>query len=390
MYYAKAVIDELKSSTQLAVFGAGQVACEVIHCLRAEPYGLSIDYILVSDREGNPDQIMGISVLDLEQAAGMVEKDAVIVIATIEKYLDSICESLKKYGYFHMVPLTFESDRWSLVQGDYYGSLVKSQGKKYRTMEEELGRGYLWESGAEREQGKHGKVGEGDNSVHIYRVRCHVDRALSEDLSRYSWEIPIQAGAALTDQRICDVRDDQGDNISHKNGQYCELTALYWIWKHDSSAYVGLCHYRRHFELDEEMLKRLAYSDIDVVLTIPILNVPSVEEVYRHDHMGRDWDVMMEAVRTLAPDYAETAQELEKGNFYYGYNMVIARKKILDDYCEWLFPILEYCEERCNVREGTYQKRYIGFLAERLMGIYFLRHEDDYKIAHVKKHFVEG
>ena len=70
--------------------------------------------------------------------------------------------------------------------------------------------------------------------------------------------------------------------------------------------------------------------------------------------------------------------------------MVIARKKILDDYCEWLFPILEYCEAHCDVRVGTYQKRYIGFLAERLMGIYFLRHEEDYKIVHVKKHFVEG
>ena len=379
-YYAPETVKELKDSRPLVIFGAGLVAREAAFCLMGEPYGLKPECFLVSERSGNPENIMGLPVLSLEEGKAAVDRTALIVVAVMEKYLEEICEKLRHHGYHHLLPMTFESDRWSLIRGNSYRYFRLSAGKTYRTLEEEL---ETVRMPAETATDK-------EHTVRVYTARCHVDRQLKEDLSGYDWETPIQVGAALTDERICALRDDVGDNISYKNRQYCELTALYWIWKHDTSAYAGLCHYRRHFELNEEMLRRLAYSDIDVVLTIPILNVPSVAEVYRHDHVGRDWEVMMEAVRALAPDYASTAQGLQDGKFYYAYNMLIARKRILDDYCAWLFPILQYCEEHCGAREGIYQERYPGFLAERLMGIYFLKHEDTYKIVHAKKHFVEG
>lgn len=99
---------------------------------------------------------------------------------------------------------------------------------------------------------------------------------------------------------------------------------------------------------------------------------------------------MMESVRCLFPQYMETAYRVEQGNYYYAYNMFIARREILDRYCEWLFPILFRCEHEIGNRQDCYQGRYLGFLAERLMTIFFEYHKRDYKIAIAKKHFISA
>ncbi len=376
MYYIDDIIKRLISVPYLAVFGAGIMAEAVVSCLKDRPYQLDIQCCLVSDLRENPSHIAGIPVIDFSMADRLLSKETTILIASVGKGLVSMIDSLHQHGYFQLIPVTYEGDLWCLLRGNYYRACCLQKGKLYRTLEEELEK---YEKSAL----------EFPSSVCIYTAKCHVDRELTEDLSRYFWETPIQVGAALTDQRICEICDDTGDNISDKNRQYCELTALYWIWKNDRSDYVGLGHYRRHFELNEKMLRALSVSDIDVVLTIPILDVPDVRSVYWRDHVEDDWNVMREAVAILTPDYLEAVRELEKGQFYYAYNMFIMKRPILESYCQWLFPLLFYCERHCGEHEAVYQSRYIGFLAEHLMSVYFLRHEKDYKIVHARKHFVE-
>lgn len=374
-YYAEDIIQKIKNSPQLIIFGAGHMAELAVFCLTREPYQLPVQYCLVSDKKGNPAQIGPVPVIDYTDAEKLVRKDALILIAIAEKPLESVKESLAQHGFWNLLPLTFENDLWSLLRGNCYREFVLSQKKPYLTLEEEL------EKSARKEK-------TGVKTIRVYTARCHMDRELEEDVSRFSWETPIQVGAALTGQRICEICDNTGDHISEKNRQYCELTALYWIWKNDRSDYVGLGHYRRHFELEEEQLRKLSASDIDVVLTIPIMDIPDVETVYRRDHIGADWEVMLEAVRKLAPDYLDAVKVMGSGNFYYAYNMFLMRREILEDYCAWLFPILFYCEAHCEEKEDTYQNRYIGFLAEHLMSAYFVHHEKDYKIVHARKHFI--
>ena len=61
---------------------------------------------------------------------------------------------------------------------------------------------------------------------------------------------PIHVGKANAGIDLGWMGDDTGDNISAKNQNYCELTAVYWAWKNLKDVdYVGLCHYRRFLDL---------------------------------------------------------------------------------------------------------------------------------------------
>lgn len=374
-YYAEETVNKFIQEKTIAVFGARIVAVEVASCLMGEPYHLHISKFVVSQVEENPTEFFGRPVISLSRAENEISKNTLIVIACMEKNLEEITKSLHQAGFHNLLPLTFECDLWSYLRGNYFMEYCRKNHKKYLKLEEELASV---------------KDIKPKQEVCIYTAKCHVDKVLHEDTSRFSWEIPIQVGAKLTEKRICKVCDNTGDNISDKNREYCELTALYWIWKNTQAKYVGLCHYRRHFELDERQLLQLSSSDIDVVVTIPILNFPSVGEVYAQDHNEEDWKIMMEGIKKIAPEYINTAKSIQDGIYYYAYNMFIAKKAIFDAYCQWLFPVLSYCEKHCKKKESTYQNRYIGFLAERLLTIYMKHHEEEYKIVYAKKHFIDN
>lgn len=353
------------------IYGAGVMAKALYTCMCSPPFCLKLDYFMVTDVSSNPDQINGIPVVGVREWKGCRKKAAVLV-AIMDQNYNEIQEVLIQEHYIHIVPVTFESGLWEAVRADYVTWLFQCKGRNFLKLENE----------------RVEIAGKQVSAVHIYQVKSHYDQQVLTS-NGYQWEIPIQAGAALTGLRIAAVRDDKGDNISEKNASYCELTALYWIWKNDKSKYLGLCHYRRHFNLSAEVLAGLEDSDIDVVLTVPILNFPDVKTRYCSDHIQADWDIMMKAIKLLHPEYSMTAEIVQQGVFYYGYNMLIARKEILGSYCAWLFPILAYCEEKCEKKYDRYQSRYIGFLAERLLTIYFCHHQNHYKIVHAKKIFLK-
>lgn len=364
MLYECDLITEIIKQGEAIIYGAGVMGRTLMRCLKDAPYNIPVVCFLVGSMEGNPEEIEGIPVLGLDCAAEYREK--MILVALHEKYIAEAMKELKNRGFQYLIPMSFDSDLWSSIRGNWFLSNQSKIGLLYAALEKEL-----------------------ENDLHVYVVHSVADRVLKEDTRLCSYEIPIQAGAALTDIEMFSVRDSQGLNISAKNPQYCELTVLYWIWKHDKAKYVGLSHYRRKFVLTEDQVQRLLNSDIDVVATVPVLNIEGVRQQYCHDHDEKDWDTMLEAIAEIHPEYTDAANRIQNGIYYYAYNMFIARREMLDDYCQWLFPILSYCEEKIGIKADSYQNRYIGFLAERLLSI-FLEHNRQYKLAIAQKHFIES
>ena len=179
-----------------------------------------------------------------------------------------------------------------------------------------------------------------------------------------------------------------GDNISAKNGNYCEMTAFYWLWKNrlldagDHMEYYGFFHYRRILDISMEDLRKLKANDIDAVLQFPTLHEPDIGEHHNRYLKTADWDVMLYALKELEPEYAKAYHDIFSQQYFYNYNMIIAKKKVLADYCAWLFPILKRTEELSTPKGWERSDRYTAYMSESLMTLYFLYHQKDLKIFH--------
>ena len=180
------------------------------------------------------------------------------------------------------------------------------------------------------------------------------------------------------------IFDNTGDNISSKNPNYCELTALYWIWKNDTTSdFVSLNHYRRYF-LDKSIFlstnkllseegagRRLRQND--VILPYPRVRLHySVSDWFiRTDGKQKDVDELRKTVLALYPDYINAYDYVMNGNEASYYNMFVMSKELCDRYCEWLFAILFKLESCIDI--STYTKneaRIYGFLSERLLNVW--------------------
>ena len=173
------------------------------------------------------------------------------------------------------------------------------------------------------------------------------------------------------------TRDDTKTNISIKNENYCELTGLYWIWKNDTTnEIVGLCHYRRYFKGDEngciskKTIKKILEC-YDVIVPKPLYYTKDVYYDYCKNHFKKDIDRCEKIIEEQYPEYFDSFKIVMKRKYIYLYNMFICKKQLIDDYCTWLFEILEKMEESTDiVNYDNYQKRIYGFLSERLFNVW--------------------
>lgn len=366
------IIEEIMSAEEVIIYGAGDMGRALKKCLESEPFNKQISAYIVQNMKNNPSDIEGSPVISI--SSGESYKNKLLLVALNDKIIQEALTVIQMYKFENVIPVSFDGDLWCKIRDLWFESHREILTISYRHYEAE-------------------KVSERENyeidMPHVYVAKSVYDKQINEKMPQKEYERYIQVGATLTSETIAEIKDNVGNNISDKNRQYCELTALYWMWKNDRAPILGLSHYRRRFLIKEDKLELFERSCYDVAVTVPILNFAGVKQQYAKNHSEDDWNILLQAIQEISPQYLHTAMEVGQGIYYYAYNMFIAKREFIDAYCNWLFPILECCEQKIGDKQDLYQNRYIGFLAERMLTIFLNYHKDDYEVCIVDKHFVE-
>ncbi len=219
------------------------------------------------------------------------------------------------------------------------------------------------------------------------------------ELPKHPYFLPIQAGAAIHDPIKGYQPDNEGDNISAKNPNFCELTCHYWAWKNLKNVdIIGLNHYRRYFDFqkkwpqfsadkrfittNEFLKKEYLFPDLDIILQKYdiILPVPrhwrvSNTEQYGEYHIAKDWEVLRHIIKERSPEYIPAFEKaMDNSNISVGYNMFITTWKYFDLYSRWLFDILFEVEQRISPSDDPIQSRIYGYMSERLINVFCMHH----------------
>lgn len=360
---------------KLAIYGAQGIALGAYQAIRELYPARKVECFVVSRRGDNAAHLAGLAVVELSAYAGALsekEKTQVqLLIATPESVMGEIEKSLDEKGLTCHVRLTWE--RFAMLQSHYHGRRKK----------------FLPLSAL--------PVGWHRAGLLVFQVRTDKDKTLTEPYEPPRWLLPIQAGAIRRKEQVAELLDCEGEHISEKNGNYCELTALYFIWKNelsgpraaDENAYVGLCHYRRMLELTEDDILRLADNDVDAVLPFPLPYEPNMGAHHRRYLSEGDWEAMLRALGELQPAYVPALSRIETEPYLYNYNIIVAKKRVLWEYCSWLFPLLARIEELSIPRGSERRDRYIGYLGESLCTLYFMANKERLTIVHAGCRFLK-
>jgi len=350
------------------IYGAGIVATTVYTVIK-ELHDRTPKAFYVSDARWNPTEIDGIAVLPISQI-NTSDKTCEYLVATPVVHHAAIENSLCQMGVAKEQIIFVDNQLENQLFESYYSSF-----EEFITFAELLCKSDI-------------KTNiKSDKDITVFQAKCHVDKPLQCVGKNSKYIKPIQVGAALTDKIIAEIRDNDGENISGKNRNYCELTATYYAWKNCNAQYKGLCHYRRIFDIEDEQLRKLLADneDVDVILPYPTIHYPDIRSQHSLCINNDDWNAMLQAIKEVAPEYYDAYDEVFSDNYFYNYNMLIAKKEIFDDYCQFIFSVLERAEELTVPRGEDRADRFAGYMGENLTTLYFRKNKDKFKIVHVGK-----
>ena len=200
--------------------------------------------------------------------------------------------------------------------------------------------------------------------------------------------IPINCGNLKGTNDWCDkhlnYETDFKYNIAHLNPKLNEMTSIWCYWKNlmKDADYIGFNHYRRLFRIED--LNDVAEYDVIDAKPIPMVFnmsyftgspipnfVPTdIKNGYAICHKIEDWNKMEELLKKT-PYYVFFEDWKNQNSLSSPCNLFIMKKKMFEEYCDFIFPILFDLEQKINLegRDG-YQRRALAFISERLTSLF--------------------
>ncbi len=196
----------------------------------------------------------------------------------------------------------------------------------------------------------------------------------------------IQAGAQNHPDCGADVQDNGGGNISEKNGCYCELTALYWMWKNCKEDIVGLCHYRRFFAhglINSLRKKPMEYQELEKMLVDAKVDFIVRKKLYLQHTRGEAIDgnekshskALEQCFQLYFPEYMSAYIAYRSQHGMHQNNMFISSRSEMTAYCAWLFDFLKHMEDLPDGINPFDTSRDAGYISEHLLNIYLLHNQ---------------
>lgn len=234
-----------------------------------------------------------------------------------------------------------------------------------------------------------------------------------EDLIKHNTDlyVPINSGNLAVPtksdfaKKYIHFEDEMKYNIAHLNPKLNEMTAIYAYWKNlmNDADYIGFNHYRRLFRIEDlsdiseydvidskpiQMLFNMSYFTGSPIKSIVSTDIKSG---YAICHKIEDWNKMEELLKKT-PYYVEFECWSNQNCLTSPCNMFIMKKKIFEEYCEFIFPILFELEKQVDLTGyDNYQKRQLSFLAERLTSLFlYVKRQQGYKFKTVDTLYFEG
>lgn len=244
-----------------------------------------------------------------------------------------------------------------------------------------------------------------------------------DKLFKNNFIVPIHLGRAVAKENSKDgkmskkdlkwltknmIGDNTGDNISHLNRCFNEMTAIYWAWKNydklGNPDYIGFMHYRRLFDFSEffspsgtSTLKKICLEEKNILQILQKYNLIFHRKFLFSPKLDKGrigFEYYQKDIR-LSPKYYPTLYKkykLFKSDMAFShYNMFIMRRQDFFQYCETIFDILFTVYNKFIKSAGSPTiPRYVGFASEYLTSFYLdtLKEKDDINALGVRIRFL--